>query len=288
SSALKSVRLDGTDKRTLAKVTAATKIVPSPDAKWVAFTVREEVYVAALPLASEPPTITESTGPGPVKRVTRDGGQDLKWVDEHTLTWVFANKFSRLDVDKALAPGAPVAAVGKELAEVIPVSLKAPLAHAVGTVALKGATIVTMRGDELLKNATIVVKDDRIADVGTSVKIPAGARVIDVSGKTIIPGLIDMHAHIRGMPRDVLAQAAPEPLVNLAFGVTMSRDVNISTDQFHYRELIASGRMLGPRLFVTGPSMTSGAVKVDSYEDALAGTRRYANRGSIAIKQYMQ
>ena len=135
-----------------------------------------------------------------------------------------------------------------------------------------------------------MVTGNRIASVGTtgSVSIPAGAEVMDVSGATIIPGLIDAHAHIRGMPRDVLVEIAPEPLVNLAFGVTMARDVNASTDQFHYRELIAAGRMLGPRIFMTGPSQTARAVRIDRYEDALAGVRRYADRGSFSIKQYMQ
>jgi imidazolonepropionase-like amidohydrolase len=134
------------------------------------------------------------------------------------------------------------------------------------------------------------VTDNRISAIGSSVsvQIPDGARVIDVAGKTIIPGLIDAHAHIRGMPRDVLVEIAPEPLVNLAFGVTMARDVNASTDQFHYRELIAAGRMLGPRIFMTGPSQTTRAVKIDSYEDALAGVKRYVDRGSVSTKQYMQ
>jgi imidazolonepropionase-like amidohydrolase len=157
-------------------------------------------------------------------------------------------------------------------------------------VALTGATVITMRGDEVIQDATIVVSANRIAAIGPSsdVTVPSDARVIDVSSRTIIPGLIDAHAHIRGMPRDVLVDIAPEPLVNLAFGVTMARDVNASTDQFHYREIIAAGRMLGPRIFMTGPSQTSGAIRIDSYEDAFAGVKRYVDRGSFSTKQYMQ
>lgn len=293
SGALISVRLDGTEKRTLVKVPQASEIVPSPDGKWVAFTLREEVYVGALGPPAEPPTINELVGPGPVKRVARAGGQDLKWEDGgRTLTWVFANNFSRLDLDKVFGSGPTGAAVAAtaELAEVIPANLKAAVSRPSGTVALKGATVVTMRGDEVLRNATIVVTDDRIRAIGASgaVTIPAGARVINVTGKTIIPGLIDMHAHIRGMPRDVLVQGAPEPLVNLAFGVTTARDVNHSTDQFHYSELIAAGRMLGPRIFTAGPSMVVAALKIDNYADALWGVRRLASRGAIGTKQYLQ
>jgi hypothetical protein len=287
---LVSVRLDGTERREVATVEDAAEMVPSPDGRWLAFTLREEVYVAALPPSLETVTLSERAAPGPLQRVTRDGGQDLKWrPDGDGLTWVFANVFSHLDLDDVFGADAPEEGLDAQ-AEAVDIRLVASMPKAEGTVALTGARVVTMRGDEVIEDATVVVTDDRIRAIGpaASVQIPAGARVIDVTGKTIIPGLIDAHAHIRGMPRDVLVDIAPEPLVNLAFGVTMARDVNASTDQFHYREIIAAGRMLGPRIFMTGPSQTSGAVKIDSYEDAFAGVKRYVDRGSISTKQYMQ
>ncbi len=287
---LVSVRLDGTERREVAKVERAAEMVPSPDGRWLAFTLREEVYVAALPPSLETVTLNERSGPGPFQRVTRDGGQDLKWTDGGAgLSWVFANVFSHLELDAVFGPDSPEEGLD-QLAEAVPIHLVVPMPKPEGSVALTGARIVTMRGDEVLEDATIVVTANRIRAVGPSgsVQVPDGARVIDVAGKTIIPGLIDAHAHIRGMPRDVLVEIAPEPLVNLAFGVTMARDVNASTDQFHYRELIAAGRMLGPRIFMTGPSQTSRAIKIDSYEDAFAGVKRYVDRGSFSTKQYMQ
>jgi len=287
---LVSVRLDGTERREVAKVEGAAEMVPSPDGKWLAFTLREEVYVAALPPSLETVTLNEKSGPGPFQRVTRDGGQDLKWRDGGAgLSWVFANVFSHLELDDVFGPEAPDEGLD-QLSAAVPIRLVVNLLKPEGSVALIGARVVTMRGNEVLEDATIVVTANRIRAVGPSgsVQVPDGARVIDVAGKTIIPGLIDSHAHIRGMPRDVLVDIAPEPLVNLAFGVTMARDVNASTDQFHYRELIAAGRMLGPRIFMTGPSQTSRAIKIDSYEDAFAGVKRYVDRGSFSTKQYMQ
>ncbi len=287
---LVSVRLDGTDRREIATVDGAAEMVPSPDGKWLAFTLREEVYVAALPPSLETVTLSARSGPGPFQRVTRDGGQDLKWANGGaTLSWVFANVFSRVELDDVFGSDAPEEDLD-QLAEATSIRLVASMPKPEGSVALTGARVVTMRGDEVLENATIVVTENRIRAIGPSgsVQVPAGARVIDVAGKTIVPGLIDAHAHIRGMPRDVLVDIAPEPLVNLAFGVTMARDVNASTDQFHYRELIAAGRMVGPRIFMTGPSQTSGAIRIDSYEDAFAGVKRYVDRGSISTKQYMQ
>ena len=287
---LVSVRLDGTERREVATVEGAVEMVPSPDGRWLAFTVREEVYVAALPPSTETVTLTDKSGPGPVQRVTRDGGQDLRWENGGgTLTWVFANVFSHLELDSVFGSDAPDSGLDN-LAKGVPITLVAAMPRPDGTIALTGANVVTMRGDEVLEDATIVVTSNRISAVGPShsVQIPEGARVIDVNGKTIIPGLIDAHAHIRGMPRDVLVEIAPEPLVNLAFGVTMARDVNASTDQFHYRELIATGRMLGPRIFMTGPSQTSRAIKIDTYADAFAGVKRYVDRGSFSTKQYLQ
>jgi Tol biopolymer transport system component len=290
SGTLVSVRLDGTERREIATVEGAREMVPSPDGRWLAFTLREEVYVAALPPSLETVTLSERSGPGPFQRVTRDGGQDLKWSsDGGRLNWVFANAFSHLELDDVFGPGAPDEGLD-QLAVTVPIRLVVPMPKPEGSVALTGATAVTMRGDEVIGDATVVVTGNRIHAIGPSatVQVPADARVIDVTGKTIIPGLIDAHAHIRGMPRDVLVDIAPEPLVNLAFGVTMARDVNASTDQFHYLEMIAAGRMLGPRIFMTGPSQTSRAIRVDSYQDAFAGVKRYVDRGSISTKQYLQ
>jgi Tol biopolymer transport system component/imidazolonepropionase-like amidohydrolase len=290
SGTLVSVRLDGTERREIATVEGAAEMVPSPDGRWLAFTLREEVYVAALPPSLETVTISERSGPGPFQRVTRDGGQDLKWAADGTrLTWVFGNVFSHLELDAVFGSDAPDEGRDR-LAGTVPIRLTVPTPAPEGVVALTGSTLVTMRGDEVIEDATIVVTNNRISAVGPSaaVQVPDEARIIDLAGKTIIPGLIDAHAHIRGMPRDVLVDIAPEPLVNLAFGVTMARDVNASTDQFHYREIIAAGRMLGPRIFMTGPSQTSRAIRIDSYEDAFAGVKRYVDRGSVSTKQYLQ
>jgi Tol biopolymer transport system component/imidazolonepropionase-like amidohydrolase len=287
---LVSVRLDGTERREIATVQGAAEMVPSPDGRWLAFTLREEVYVAALPPTLETVTISERSGPGPFQRVTRDGGQDLKWTtDGAGLTWVFGNVFSHLELDAVFGSDAPDEG-RDQLAQTVQIGLTVPTPTPEGAVALTGATLVTMHGDEVIEDGTIVVTNNRISAVGPSaaVQVPDEARVIDLAGKTIIPGLIDAHAHIRGMPRDVLVDIAPEPLVNLAFGVTMARDVNASTDQFHYREMIAAGRMLGPRIFMTGPSQTSRAIRIDSYEDAFAGVKRYVDRGSVSTKQYLQ
>src|SRR6266481_433605 len=63
-----------------------------------------------------------------------------------------------------------------------------------GTIVLRGATVVTMKGDEVLKNADVVVENNRIKSVGAKGGVPAGAKLIDVGGKTMVPGFVETHA----------------------------------------------------------------------------------------------
>jgi imidazolonepropionase-like amidohydrolase len=69
-------------------------------------------------------------------------------------------------------------------------------------IVLRGATVHTAAGAPL-QNAVIVIRDGKIADVGTTVSIPSGARVIDLAGREIIPGMIDNHSHIGAAPEDL-------------------------------------------------------------------------------------
>src|SRR2546430_13684499 len=77
----------------------------------------------------------------------------------------------------------------------IAVDLEFPRKTPKGTMVLRGATVVTMKGDEVLKNADIVIENNRIKSVGAKGSVPGGAKVFDVSGKTIVPGFVDTHAH---------------------------------------------------------------------------------------------
>src|SRR3546814_19689491 len=74
--------------------------------------------------------------------------------------------------------------------------------------AIKGANIVTMRGAAVIDNGTIIVKDGRIEQIGPAdrIRVPDGAEVIIVGGKTIIPGLIDAQAHLTVIPRHLLVE----------------------------------------------------------------------------------
>jgi imidazolonepropionase-like amidohydrolase len=140
---------------------------------------------------------------------------------------------------------------------------------------LRGATVITMRGDEVLQDADVVVTDTRVTSVGKRGAVPAGARVFDVKGKTIVPGFIDTHAHWIEIRRGVLDLQAWPFLANLAYGVTTGLDVQTgSNDLLAYQDLIDAGEMLGPRAYSTGPGIFSNNA-FKSLEEAKGVLTRY-------------
>ncbi len=156
-----------------------------------------------------------------------------------------------------------------------PVELLAekPRAKPTGTIVLRGARVITMRGNEVLEKADIVVTGNRIRSVGTGAA-PAGATVIDVAGRTVIPGLIDLHAHW-DIRRGVLDPASYSAAANLAYGVTSIRDPqSFSNDIFAYRDLAEAGLMLSPRIFSTGPGVF-GNLDLQSLDETIAAVERY-------------
>ena len=115
-----------------------------------------------------------------------------------------------------------------------------------GTYAMTGATVIDGTGRPAIADGVVVIRDGKIADVGprASVTVPADVQTVDVAGKTIVPGLWDMHTH--------LTQVEWAP-VYLAAGVTTVRDMG---NEFEFitavRDSIRSKRSLGPRLLLAG------------------------------------
>ena len=169
------------------------------------------------------------------------------------------------------------------------VEIKAPKDKPRGTVVLRGARIITMKGDEIIPNGDILVTDNRIVGIGArgSVSIPRGTKEIDVGGKTIIPGFVDIHAHNWfgwGVHRDQVTQL----LAGLAYGVTTQRDPQTSSsDILTYSDLMETGALIGPRLYSTGPGIFSQD-NIKSLDEARDVVRRYADHyNTQTIKQYL-
>ena len=150
-----------------------------------------------------------------------------------------------------------------------------------GVAVLRGARAVTMNGEEVIDDADIVVRGPRIEAVGPrgSVDVPADAAVVDVSGRTVVPGFVDTHAHLRA--RDELHRTDVWPylanLANLAYGVTTTRDPQTgNTEVLSYADMVRAGTVLGPRIYSTGPGVfwQDGIDTEDEARDAL---KRYAD-----------
>ena len=134
-------------------------------------------------------------------------------------------------------------------------------------------------------NMTVVVRGNRIESVGpdASAKVPAGAEVIDAAGKTVLPGLWDMHVHLGG----------DDGLLNIANGVTTVRDLANDTDKLlAMRKSFDDGTAIGPRVvmagIIDGPGPYAGPTKVlvDTPEAAKAAVDNYAKLGYVQIKIY--
>jgi imidazolonepropionase-like amidohydrolase/Tol biopolymer transport system component len=179
--------------------------------------------------------------------------------------------------------------------EIYEIALDVPRARPSGQVAFTGARIITMNGTEVIGNGTVVIDGNRIAAVGpaSDVSIPEGARVFDAVGKTIMPGLIDVHAHLGYAVLDINPQKDWQYYANLAYGVTTAHDPSASTHTiFSQSEMVSAGIMVGPRIFSTGFILYGAVIpdlaRIDSYADALSHVRRLKSLGAFSVKSYQQ
>ena len=289
TAALVSVRLDGTDKRTHAKITTNQALGISarvaPDGRHVMVLDRDDLYVFPLADAGSDGLAVNFASPSvPLRRLTTQGANYAEWGDGgRTITWSFANHYYRAATDRVMS-SADSATWGVSRSAI---ALSVPRATPQGSVLLRGARIVTMKGEEVLERGDVLVTNNRIAQVGPSIAAPSGAQVIDVSGKTIIPGLVDVHAHPK-TGREMAPDQEWSIAANLAYGVTTTRNPSGTRWNVAWGELIDAGEMVGSRIYATGFPLTSNNTPIKSYDDALNVVRRYKGQGVNSLKQYLQ
>jgi len=298
--ALNSVNLDGEDQREHLLGDWVTGYRVSPDGRWVAFTEHYNAFVAPFFPAGKRVSVGGKTNAYPVRQVSARGGEVLHWsADGKVLGWSYGQNLYRRDLSDAFAflDGAPEELPEAET-EGRDLSFEVEADKPGGRIALVGARVVTMRNaydrQEVIENGTILVNGNRIEAVGAfgEVEIPAGYRSIDVAGHTIIPGLVDAHAH-GAMSNDQLQPRQNwMQFANLAFGVTTIHDPsNDNWGIFSMAELQRTGASLAPRIFSTGRilygALAPGATaRVDDYADALFHVRRQKEQGAISVKSY--
>jgi imidazolonepropionase-like amidohydrolase len=269
----------------------------SPDGKWVAFQERFNVWIAPFVPTGRELSIGPKSKALPIARASKDAGENLHFAgDSRTLHWSLGPQLYERKLTDAFAflEGAPEklpdpTETGRDI------SFDAEQARPDGSFVLVGARVVTMRGDEVIENGAVVVQRNRITAVGprADVRMPAGARTIDASGTTIVPGLIDVHAHGGQSANGITPQRNWIHAANLAYGVTTIHDPSNDTNSiFAASELARTGAILSPRTFSTGTILygAAGAFKaeIETLDDALAHLRRLKAIGAFSVKSYNQ
>lgn len=290
--ALVSLRLDGLDRREVLRITGsapgpnpggAEDIVVSPDGQHAFVNLENKHYLVPLPengketvkisIKPKAPSVVE------VKKMSPEGGDYLAWTrDGKYITWAWGNHFYRQPVADEKAKADDFEAV-----------VEAPRYKPTGSIVLTNARIVTMKSDEVIERGDLVITNNRIVDVGPmhAIKYPAGAHVLDMRGRTIIPGLVDVHSHM-WPPRGVHQTQVWQYLANLAYGVTTTRDPQSSTnDVFNYSDLVETGAIAGPRVLSTGPGVFSSS-GLDSQEAVRSFLKRYKEAyRTDTLKEYV-
>ena len=164
------------------------------------------------------------------------------------------------------------------------------LAQQPRAIVLDNVRIVDGTGAAPIENGRIVLQGERIAAVGPAAKVaaPANAERVDLAGKTVIPGLIDLHFHIESDPRLALRQ--------LAHGITAFRDPGQWNEKFvELRRMVAADGLPGPRIFTTGPHIDgeNPAYPADSVvardaEEARRHAETNVAQGASALKIYFR
>jgi imidazolonepropionase-like amidohydrolase/Tol biopolymer transport system component len=269
----------------------------SPDGRWLAFEERDHAYVIPLPMASKPIVVGAKMDALPVRQLDVDASEYLHWSGDSTkVHFGLGERLFTSELRNAFTfvPGAP-RELPKADAAGVRVGFTQPSDVPGGVIAITGARIVTMKGDEVIADGTIVVEGNRITAVGPTQRIlvPAGAKTVDARGKTIIPGIVDVHWH-GGMGDDgIIPQQSWINYASLAFGVTTLHDPsNNSAQVFTQAEMQRAGIVTGPRIFSTGTILYGAKAPItaviDSLDDALANLKRQKALGAISVKSYNQ
>ncbi len=278
-------------------------VMISPDGRFITFSMGQDIYLAPVNKNTQPALVLNMEEPTQMIRFAR--GVDPHWENGgRLLTWTYANQFFQINPEKVLkAAQVKVFETGLKIKEphtfltvwvepdvTITNTLTAPYHKSNRKIALTNVRIITMTGDEVIENGTILIDNERIAAIGTTneIKLPRTTKVYKMRGVTIVPGFIDVHAHLKLSP-ELFNDHSWQLKTNLAFGVTTARDPSTRFDNYGYEEMLSTGKIVGPRLFSSGKAVTGreDGMSCENFEDtrSLVDKRKIMN--GIYVKQYL-
>jgi imidazolonepropionase-like amidohydrolase/Tol biopolymer transport system component len=289
--------VNGHDESILFKSKYGSQFTVSPDGKWVAFVDLHQVYIAAFPPIGKTIDLSAGGSAIPIKKISKDAGLNLHWsADSKVVHYTLGDQYFSIELEDrfSFVAGKPDS-LFKEPEQGIDINLTIRTDQPKGTVVFKNARIITMNENEIIDKGTLITKGNKIIAIGKESELewPEDAMVIDCSGKTILPGFIDAHAHGNHFRQGITPQKHWPYYVNLAYGVTTMHDPSANSEMvFAQSELVKSGAMIGPRIFSTGTILygAEGDFKavVNSLDDARSAIRRTSAFGAFSVKSYNQ
>ena len=268
---------------------AADDLRVSPDGQWALAQIAHQLHLYRI--GDEGTASFDLSQPsGPHVQITDIGADYFGWSDSgNAIFWSVGSTYNRVELaDVVFERGA-----GERAAERVELPVIAERDLPTGQVLLKGGNVIPMTGraePSLVQvGHDILIEGNRIVQVAPSgtTRAAKDARVVDVSGKYIIPGLIDAHYHVADIRRDVLDMDAWGLKTGLAFGVTTLFDPSsLTIDMFAYQDLVEAGAVTGSRLFTTGPAIFD-YYDFRSKAEVEAVLHRYRDHYRVAnLKQY--
>lgn len=300
------------------KPSNASVILMAPEGDKAIAKVNNDIFVVTIPMVGgEVPSISVADpdkAQFPSMKVTKFGGEFPSWSpDGKSVHYALGNAFFKYDIEQAQKVAEQLKLEKKEKEKALKenpagkkeekeeedksykpaeIRIKVEVAKDVpeGLLLLKGARIITMNGDEVIENGDILIENARIKAIGKSGKlsVPKNVKIMDMRGKTIMPGLVDTHAHMWpnwGIHKNQVWMYA----ANLAYGVTTTRDPQTATtDVLTYGDMVDAGDLVGPRVYSTGPGVGYWSYFLKSYDQAKDVLKQYSEYYNTKyIKMYL-
>lgn len=297
-----SVNLAGDDKQVhLYGADKVSEYRLSHDGQWVAFVHQFKTYVAPYVTNGKKVTLGPDMTSLPVQQLSARAGEYLTWrPDNKAVGWFHGPHYYERELAESFTFVADKEELPEPEADGMNLSFKAEADKPSGQKALIGGTIVTMRNadnqQEVIENGVVLIEGNRIKAVGRQgeIQIPDDAMRVDTTGKTIIPGLVDAHAHGAQGRNEIIPQQNWGQFSNVAFGVTTIHDPsNDTTEVFAASEMQRAGQIIAPRIYSTGAILYGAEALgykaiVNDYDDAFFHVQRLKDAGAISVKSYNQ